>query len=200
LALNEINGDGGLFIDSINKERINSIIKLKARAEITRGAHAQLGKKYGLISKFIKIVLLVGATTSTTLIFTRNFNEEIYMFLAGIFSLILFILSLVELVLNFEKNAETHNQAVMQFTSLIRDINRVLETKMIDDKTLEDLRDKFDWIRELSPWIQDKDYLEAKRRYKIKTDINIALDDDLNLGKSIKQLENAITTKVEEKI
>ena len=30
----------------------------------------------------------------------------------------------------------------------------------------------------LSPWIQDKDYLEAKRRFKIKTDINIALDDD----------------------
>ncbi len=68
---------------------------------------------------------------------------------------------------------------------------------MFDDRTLEDLRDKYDWIRELSPWIQDKDYLEAKRRFKIKTDINIALDDDINLGKSIKQLENAIITKVE---
>ena len=135
-----LTGNGGSFIDSINEERINSIKKLKARAEITREAHARLGKKYGFISKFIKIVLLVGATTSTTLIFTRNFDEEIYMFVAGIFSLILFILSLVELVLNFEKKAETHNQAVMQFTSLIRDLNRVQETKMFDERTLEDLR------------------------------------------------------------
>jgi hypothetical protein len=197
MALNKIKGEGGFFIDSINEDGINSIKKIKARAEITRGAHAHLGKKYGFISKFIKIVLLIGSTTSTTLIFTRNFNEEIYMFVAGIFSLILFILSLVELVLNFEKNAETHNQAVIQFTSLIRDLNRVQEIKMFDERTLEDLQDKYDWIRESSPWVHDKDFLEAKRQFKIKTDINKALDDDINLGKSIKQLENAITTKVD---
>jgi biopolymer transport protein ExbB/TolQ len=167
------------------------------RAEITRDAHAHLGKRYGFISKFIKIVLLIGSTTSTTLIFTRNFDEEVYLLMAGIFSLILFILSLVELVLNFEKNAETHNQAVIQFTSLIRDLNRVQEIKMSDEKTLVELQDKYDWIRESSPWIQDKDFLEAKRRFKIKTDINRALDDDINRGKSIKQLENAITAKVE---
>jgi hypothetical protein len=165
------------------------------RAEITRDAHAHLGKKYGFISKFIKIVLLIGSTTSTTLIFTRNFNEEIYVFVAGIFSLILFILSLVELVMNFEKNAETHNQAVIQFTSLIRDLNRVQEIKILDEKTLSELQDKYDWIRESSPWIHDKDFLEAKRRFKIKTDLNKALDDDNNLGKSIKQLEYAIVSK-----
>jgi hypothetical protein len=180
-----------------NEEAINHIEKIKARAEITRSAHVHLGKKYGNMSKFIKIVLLIGSTTSTTLIFTRNFNEEIYLLIAGVFSLMLFILSLVELVLNFEKNAETHNQAVILFTSLIRDLNRVQEIKMIDEKTLETLQEKYDWIHESSPWIPDREFLEAKRRFKIKKDINKTLDDGLNLGKSIKQLENEIVSKVD---
>jgi len=175
---------------SNNEEAINHIEKIKARAEITRSAHVHLGKKYGNMSKFIKIVLLIGATTSTTLIFTRNFNEEIYLFIAGIFSLMLFILSLFELVLNFEQNAETHNQAVKLFTSLIRELNRVREIKTIDEKTMETLRDKYEWIQESSPWIPDKEFLEAKRWFKIKKDIYKALDDEINMGKSIKQLEN----------
>ncbi|MGA9140739.1 MAG: hypothetical protein WBZ29_10970, partial [Methanocella sp.] len=145
----------------------------------------------------IKIVLLIGSTMSTTLIFTRNFDENIYLLLAGVFSLILFILSLVELVLNFEKNAETHNQAVILFTSLIRDLNRAQEIKMIDEKTLEALQDKYDWIHESSPWIPDKEFLRAKMRFKIKKDINKALDDELNLGKSIRQLEKEIVSKVD---
>ncbi len=184
-------------MDSINEDAINHIKKIKARAEITRSAHANLGKKYGFTSKFIKIVLLIGSTTSTTLIFTKNFNEEIYLMIAGVFSLILFILSLVELVLNFEKNAETHNQSVILFTSLIRDLNRVQEIKMIDEKTLETLQEKYDWIHESSPWIPDREFLEAKRRFKIKRDINKTLDDGLNLGKSIKQLENEIVAKAD---
>ena len=61
------------------KKRLDHIKKIKARAKITRSAHVHLGKKYGNISKFIKIVLLIGSTTSTTLNFTRNFNEEIYL-------------------------------------------------------------------------------------------------------------------------
>jgi hypothetical protein len=179
-------------MDSSNEEAINHIKKIKGRAEITRSAHARLGVKYGFISKFIKIVLLIGSTTSTTLIFTKNFNEEIYVLIAGFFSLTLFILSLIELVLNYEKNAETHNQAVKLFTALIRDLNRVQEIKIIDDKTLETLQDKYDWIHESSPWIPDKDFLEAKRWFKIKKEINKALDDEMNLGKSIKLLENKV--------
>jgi hypothetical protein len=184
-------------MDSINEVAINQIKKIKARAEITRSAHANLGKRYGFISKAIKIVLLIGSTTSTTLIFTKNFNEEIYVLIAGVFSLTLFIVSLIELVLNYEKNAETHNQAVTLFTSLIRDLNRAQEIKTIDEKTLETLQDKYDWIYESSPWIPDKYFLEAKRRFKIKKDIKKALDDEVNLGKSIKQLENAIVSKVD---
>ena len=63
----------------------------------------------------------------------------------------LFILSLFELVLNFEQNAETHNQAVKLFTSLIRELNRVQEIKSIDEKTMETLQDKYEWIQESSP-------------------------------------------------
>ncbi len=188
---------GESLMDSINEEAINHIKRIKARAEITRSAHASLGKKYGFTSKFIKIILLIGSTTSTILIFTRNFDEEIYLLIAGVFSLILFIVSLVELVLNFEKNAETHNQSVILFTSLIRDLNRAQEIKMIDEKALETLQDKYDWIHESSPWVPDKEFLEAKRRFKIKRDINKALDDEINLGKSIKQHENDIVTKID---
>jgi hypothetical protein len=184
-------------MDCINEEAINHIKKIKARAEITRSAHASLGKKYGYTSKFIKIILLIGSTISTTLIFTRNFDEEIYLLIAGVFSLILFILSLFELVLNFEKNAETHNQAVILFTSLIRDLNRAQEIKVINEKSLDTLQEKYDWIHESSPWIPDKEFLEAKRIFKIKRDINKSLDDEINLGKSIKQLEDEIVAKAD---
>jgi hypothetical protein len=173
-----------------NEEIINHIYKIKRRAEITRNAHVRLGEKYGYRSKLIKIVLLIGSTITTTLIFTDNFHEKIFILVAGIFSLILFILSLIELVLNYEKNAETHNQAVILFTSLIRELNKIQDTKLIDEKTIEALQDKYDWINESSPWIPDKEYLEAKRLDNIRKSIYQALDDELNLGKSIKQLEN----------
>lgn len=166
------------------------ISKIKGRAEITRNAHVSLGKKYGDKSKLIKIVLLIGSTITTTLIFTKNFNEEIFVLLAGIFSLILFLLSLIELVQNYEKTAETHNQAVILFTSLTRELNKIQDIKIIDEKTLDALQDKYDWINESSPWIPDKDYLEAKRLYHIRKSIYQSLDDEVNLGKSIKQLEN----------
>jgi hypothetical protein len=182
-------------MDSSNEEAINHIKKIKGRAEIIRSAHARLGEKYGFISKFIKIVLLIGSTITTILIFTKNFNEEIYLLIAGVFSLTLFILSLIELVLNYEKNAETHNQSAKLFTSLIRDLNRAQEIKIIDEKTLDTLKDEYNWIHESSPWIPDKDFLEAKRRFKIKKKINRSLDDEINLGKSIKRSENEIVSK-----
>lgn len=181
--------------DDSNKDMIGHIDKIKGRAEITRSAHARLGEKYGFKSKFIKIVLLIGSTITTTLIFTRNFNEETFVLIAGIFSLILFILSFIELVLNYEKNAETHNQAVKLFTSLIRDVNKIQDTSTIDEKTLEVLQDKYDWIIESSPWIPDKDLLEAKRKFKRIKDINKARDRELNPDRSIKLLEDAVLIK-----
>jgi hypothetical protein len=182
------------MLDDCKEEMIRLIDKIKGRAEITRSAHVRLGEKYGFKSKFIKVVLLIGSTITTTLIFTKNFNEDTFIFIAGIFSLMLFILSLIELVLNYEKNAETHNQAAILFTSLIRELNQIQETKTIDKKTLEALQDKYDWINESSPWIPDKDLLEAKRQFKIIKGINKALDDELNLGKSIKLLENKVVS------
>ena len=181
-----------------NEEVIRRIDKMKVRAEIMRSAHVSLGERYGFKSKLIKIVLLIGSTITTTLIFTRNFNEETFVFVAGIFSIILFILSLIELVLNYEKNAETHNQAAKLFTSLMRELSQIQETKTIDEKTLEALHDKYDWINESSPWIPDKDLLEAKRLFKIIKGINKALDDELNMGKSIKILENDIMPNEDE--
>lgn len=191
---------GLIMIYGSNDEVIRHINKIKGRAEITRSAHVHLGEKYGFISKSIKIVLLIGSTITTTLIFTKNFNEEIFVLLAGIFSMVLFILSLVELVLNYEKNAETHNQAVILFTSLIRDLNRVQELEIIEEKTLRTIQDKYDWINESSPWIPDKEYMESKKWFKIRKNINQALDNELNADKSIKMLEDEIIHKEENNI
>ena len=48
--------------------------------------------------------------------------------------------------------------------------------------------------RNLHREYRDKEFLEAKRRFKIKKDIYKALDDEINMGKSIKQLENEIVS------
>ena len=188
--------NGSRYLMAINQDELLSYTqKLKRKSEVTRGAHSFVADKYGTRAFIIKIILLVGSTISTTIIFT-NFSNQLYVIIAGFFSLCLFIGSLIELVLNYEKNAESHSLAIRLLSTLIRDLDKAEETKSITEEMLREFQNRYNWINESSPLIPDKHFLEAKKRYRLKKEVSKALDDNANLNKNIKQLEKEICVKI----
>lgn len=191
------------------EKSLETIKTLKKKAEITRNAHAHVGDKCEKRAKMVKLFVICGSAISIALIFSdyNIFNNIIkdaihltpsnyyYVLIIGLLNLLIFITSLIELVLNYEKRAESHYQAVKLLTTLIRDIDRTKDSQVVEDNEDVKYTERYNWINESSPLIPDDDFLESKRRYKLKRSISVALDDDNNIGKSIKQIKNDLTKK-----
>lgn len=159
-----------------------ALSNLKDKAETTRSGHSTSASFFGSISLLIKAIIIVGSTITTTLIFSDyslfnnvtfillnvTIDNKIYMFIAGISSLIIFILSLMDLVLAYDKRSEKHNDAIKKLTTLIREMKISKDTKNIDLNSLTMYQNRYNEINETSPTIPDRLFLHAVQKYNRK--------------------------------
>jgi len=184
--------------------------KLKHKAEITRNAHSYSGRKYETKYRFFRGFVIVGAAISAILIFADytlfsiifNFgNEQILRLGGGIFSLSVFLVSLLDYVLEYQHKYEQHYQTVRLLTSLIRDIDMKKHTENLENlrkEEIEKLESRYNWINEQAPIIPDKYFLKSKQEFLQKLEISKALDE--NPFRDIKEIKKELSKKYNAKI
>lgn len=179
--------------------------KLKRKAEITRNAHSYSGGIYETRFKILRGFSIIGAAISATLIFAdydlfssilNLGNEQILRLVGGTFSLLVFLSSLLEYVLEYQQRFEKHYQTVRLLTSLIRDIDMMKymgNSESLRREDIEKLENRYNWINEQAPIIPDGFFLKSKQKFLQKLEISKALDE--NPFKSIKEIKNELSKK-----
>jgi len=185
---------------------LNYIKKLRNKAEITRNAHSYSRWAFGTIAISLKAIIIGGSTIATTLVFSNysifndvlkaifniEINTSIFIVITGILTLLVFILSLMELVLNYDKRAGRHDQAVKQLTVIIRDMTKTKDTGIIDDSNIEFFNKEYNSINKACPTIPDLFFIRSKKKYLEKRAMSIELE--TNPFKSLREIRKGLRT------
>ena len=164
----------------------NILDRYKHKSEIMRQAHSDLSSKYKFYHELIILISIIGSAFVTffaladvaKILTAFGFNSDptrtpaISSFLIALAGFLIFILSLLDFIKNWQDKYLKHELGIKLFTDLITNIKDV-EKLMPDDQPNEELieshikeiREKYLLICEVLPVIPDDDFIESKKNY-----------------------------------
>lgn len=144
--------------------------------------HSILRDKYKARALFADVFLLVSAVILNSLVFvdvsyfTPFLNRETdFNLYIGIFSVLIFAVSLIILLVNWKQKSENHNQAVIQLSELLN-YGRIILEKLEDQESIDSFNEKYNQVTSTMVAIPDKKFNYLKSRHLRKVAFSKYLD------------------------
>ncbi|HCY76731.1 MAG TPA: hypothetical protein DHV28_12495 [Ignavibacteriales bacterium] len=120
---------------------MEEIIRQKNILNMMITMHSELRDRYIFRSKFADIILFSSAAILNALVFVDyNFlqkfglDKEYTQLLIGMFSIVIFIISVITLIVSWKEKSESHDKAVNLLSKLLNDCRYILESDDDDKK------------------------------------------------------------------
>lgn len=160
------------------------IARTRKTADLLCSAHGKLRDKFQRRALILDVLLLIASSFLVLHVLAdKNFLEKInilgieYNNLLSGLSILVFILSVLELRVDWKGLAQAHSKSYALYAEVKRELGYLQGSTRLIKADVRRIMSKYDMASELGTNISEKDFLRLKQNHKEKIELSKYLDD-----------------------
>jgi hypothetical protein len=170
--------------DNRNPTR-DEVERLRRVADQLCTAHAALRDRFSLLHLLMDVTILLFSAWLTAIAFL---DPRFYTWLVpfgldpqfwiGLFGTLTFFMTLIQFKTDWRGRSEAHHRSFSMYAEVKREAGYILATsERIPDREFQRLAARYDMASDVGTAVPERNFLELKRRHKLKVTLSKLLDD-----------------------
>lgn len=162
----------------------SQIEKTRKKADLLCSAHANLKDRYARRAVLLDSFLLISsALLAIHILADKDFLQKVtpfgleYQTILAVLSIFVFVLSILELRVNWKGKAQAHAKSLALYAEVKRELGYIISSSRIIKADVMRVISKYDMAAELGTSISEKDFLTQKKKHRAKIKMSKYLDD-----------------------
>ena len=162
---------------------VDRLRKIRNTADMMCSAHANLRDRYAARAVILDCIILISSALVAAHTFgTPNVRNAIspfglpYEFVLGIFSLLVFAGSIIQLRVSWKEQSGVHGRSFVLYSEVKHDLGRLLSAETVDADKAESILARYALAGEVGTTIPEGEFLKQKQKHKLKVYVSQHLD------------------------